>query len=67
MWMELTELETNGSKAKGRSLSREIALSVRFFEDLVRLPNYNICDPKFIPDSRAKPTFPSLFGYSLRL
>ena len=49
------------TKAKGRFLSREIALPVRFFEALVRLPNHNIVIPKSFLTRELGPRFSSLF------
>jgi hypothetical protein len=48
-------------KAKGRSLSRDIALPVRFFEDLVRLPDHKIVIPELLgthEQARLSLTFP---------
>jgi hypothetical protein len=48
-------------KARGRCLLRDIALSVRFFEDLVRLPDHNIVIPKSFATHGRSPRFSSLF------
>ena len=45
-------------KAKGRSLARETALSIRFFEALVRLPNYGVVIPKSFELRKHSSRFP---------
>jgi hypothetical protein len=40
------------TKAKGRTLLRELALSAPIFRDLVRVPDHNVCHPGIIRYSR---------------
>jgi hypothetical protein len=54
-------------KEKGRRPSRDIALPVRFFEDLVRLPNHNLVIPEiFGPASAARISFTLPFSHVVK-
>ena len=43
------------TKAKGRFLSRDLALSIPTFRDLVRVPDHNSCYPEAFDTREPKP------------
>ena len=54
-----------GTKAKGRFLLRDLALSVPIFGDPGRLPDHNSCIPESLSTHEPKPAVSSLFHNTL--